>query len=110
MTAHDIAERARLLSHLRYAKIIDSNQSLITHASNLLEGAADHALTSGQLVWRSLFKSNWNDIRREMLRDDPQGRLLRSNSPFSLILGETDPELRRKEWRQAKSELSDQKI
>ena len=106
MTAHDIAERVRLLSHTRYAKIIDGDLSLIKQARKFLENGDQETLTSGQLVWKDLFASNWRNIRHEMLRDDPHGRLLRSNSPFSLILGETDPERRRKEWQQAKLELS----
>lgn len=108
MTAHDIAERARLLSHARYAEIIDDNQSLITEASRLLEGVSQQALTSGQLAWQSLLKLKWTEIRHQMLRDDPQGRLLRSNSPFSLMLGETNLDERRQLWRRAKSELSNQ--
>lgn len=110
MTAHDIAERARLLSHTRYAEIVDADQPLITQARRLLECGDQQALTTGQLAWRALLKLQWNEIRSQMLRDDPQGRLLRSNSPFSIILGETDPDQRRQSWRQAKFELSNRKI
>ena len=110
MTAHDIAERARLLSHRRYAEIIDADQPLITQARRLLEGGDQQALTTGQLAWRALLKLQWNEIRSQMLRDDPQGRLLRSNSPFSIMLGETHPDQRRQLWRRAKFELSNRKI
>lgn len=110
MTTHDIVERTRLLSHQRYAELIDTDHSILDRVNDYLQNADDCLLTLGQRDWKVLLKKQWAEVKREMLRDDPRGRLLRSNSPFSSILGEGDPDRRRLLWRQATSELLPHRI
>ena len=106
MNAHDIAERSRLLNHKEYAAKIDQDRSILGIASrDLRKILQTTGGTAGEREWIELLKHPWPEIRSRMLNDDPQGRLLRSNSPFSRIIGNTDPEERTKIWRQAKSEL-----
>ena len=107
MNAHDIAERSRLLHHKEYAARIDQDRGILNIASrNLRDILQTNGGTAGDREWIELLKRPWPEVRIKMLNDDASGRLLRSNSPFSKIIGTTDPEERTKTWRRAKSELS----
>lgn len=104
--AHAIAEQARLLSHRAYADLIGQDASYISRARAIMaERLADGRATAGEKHWSRLLKRPWEEIRRQMLADTPEGRLLRSNSPFSLLIGVRDPDTRRKLWRKAKRDL-----
>jgi hypothetical protein len=107
MNGHDIAERARLLSHRRYAEVIDSNPDLIMQAREAIAVSISHGGgTMGQDLWGLVLRRTWPEIRKRMLADDAEGRLLRSNSPFSTLIGVRIPRKERGLWRQAKQELS----
>lgn len=106
-TAHDITERATLIRARGYADIVRQHpehvQAAKAYIADLL--AAD-AQTAGHLLWRRLLDEDLETMLERMTSDDPQGRLLRSNNPFSVIIGFTDEEERRRTWQQAKNELS----
>ncbi len=110
MNAHDIAERSRLLHHRKYAVSIDQDRSILHQASENLEHIINsNGGTAGEREWLTLLKRPWPEVRSKMLKDDAYGRLLRSNSPFSNLIGNANPEERIAIWRRAKSELSDRK-
>lgn len=106
MDSHEIAERARLLSHRHYARVVDEAPEFVASARALIDRAiAEHGGTSGHQMWALLLKKDWNEIRRAMLSDNPDGRLLRSNSPFSQLFGITDEAERVRLWKAAKSSI-----
>lgn len=106
MNSHDIAEQARVLSHQHYAKIVEGNRCLLDAAREVLaHGINDHGGTEGHRMWVKLLDESWPEICRQMLSDSPEGRLLRSNSPFSQLIGISDTTERLKLWQQAKSAL-----
>lgn len=106
VTSHHVTEQARLISHRLYAKAVDGKPELVEEARAFLdEGIADNGGTMGQRLWQSVLKRPWHQVRERMLADDPEGRLLRSNSPFSHLIGIADDQLRRRIWREAKAEL-----
>ena len=98
--AHDINEQARVLSHRHYATVIDQRPELIEQARSLLS----HCIpkdggTPGQRLWELILQRQWQDVRERMLAYGAEGRLLRSNSPFSRLIGITDSEERRPLWQ-----------
>lgn len=104
--AHRIAEQASLLSHRAYAAIIDKDQDCVGRARLLIsQRIADGGATIGEECWNELLQRPWSEIKQRMLEDTAAGRLLRSNSPFSLVIGIADPDRRRQLWRQAKRDL-----
>ncbi len=106
---HNIAERAKLLSHRIYAAAVDANPDLLTDAVTLIDrGISDGGGTIGHYLWQNLLKNPWRDIKQRMLEDTPEGRLLRSNSPFSHIIGVQDTDTRIRIWQLAKAELCSQ--
>lgn len=111
MDAHDIAERTRLLSHRFYAEVVDGQPDIVRQAREAISTRmAAGGGTMGQELWDLVLRQTWPEIRERMLADNADGRLLRSNSPFSTLIGIRDPDERTSLWRQAKQELSDQKI
>ena len=105
--AHKITEQTILIAHRIYANLIDQDHGYLDRARCLLESKHNSgSLTAGEEAWLGLFDAPWTSIRTAMLADTPNGRLLRSNSPFSLVIGISDPQERRQLWRQAKHDLS----
>lgn len=105
--AHKITEHASLLSHQRYAEVVGEDRSYIALAREVIANEINATGgTIGEQAWMRLLAQPWNRVRQEMLADTPEGRLLRSNSPFSRIIGIRDPQTRRQLWRQAKHDLS----
>lgn len=103
---HKVTERTSLIHHELYATVIDKDLSQIDRASAVIaEEISANGGTIGERMWQELLQKPWRTIRRSMLADTPEGRLLRSNSPFSIIIGIHDPETRRRLWRQAKHDL-----
>ncbi|WP_210358086.1 hypothetical protein [Sphingomonas beigongshangi] len=107
MTGHDIAERTRVLSHGIYARAVDTDPTLIEQAKAQIERliSGDRG-TKGHELWQLLLRRPWPEVRARMLAETPEGRLLRSNSPFSTLIGIQDPDERSRLWRQAKHDLS----
>ena len=98
--AHDANERARLDFHKRFALTLTSD--LIVETWGVLErGAAAGTATPGELLWLELLSQGMDQIIEAMTADTPEGRLLRSNSPFSIPHGTTDLEERRRAARRS---------
>lgn len=106
---HDIAEHAKLLSHRIYATAVDANPDLLTDAVIFINrGISTDGGTIGHYLWQDLLKNSWQHIKQRMLEETPEGRLLRSNSPFSHIIGVRDIDTRTRIWHLAKAELCSQ--
>jgi hypothetical protein len=60
----------------------------------------------GERLWQALLQLDSDEVIAHMLDDGEAGSLLRSNSPFSRIIGITDQTIRAKLWKRAKTELS----
>jgi hypothetical protein len=109
--SHQIAERARLLSHRLYAERLGKDPALLDAARAAMGRiAATGEGTVGEKVWVRLLRADLEEIIRRMIDEGEEGRLLRANSPFSIIIGVHDPEVRKLLWRQARAELSGKKI
>ena len=105
--SHDVAERARLLSHQIYAEHLRNHPELLQVARDQIKRTVEaEADTIGECLWENGLQQPLENIISDMLRDDERGQLLRANSPSSLIVGVRDPALRRVIWRQAKAELT----
>lgn len=103
---HMISERANLLVHRQIAAMVDGSPDILDKASRRIdETVTVTGGTSGERMWQIIFQRPWNQVRKQMLDDGPDGRLLRSNSPFPFIVGPLDITERRRLWQQAKSEL-----
>lgn len=101
MNSYDLAEHMKLLCHHFYARVVDEDPNLLEEAKRLIEqDIAENGSIVVTLSWRYTLKTPWPAVREEMLRDDFEGRLLRSFSPFSVLIGKTDPRTLRKirEW------------
>jgi hypothetical protein len=110
MNAHDVTERASLLHHRIYAARIRKDPELRTRAVTMLErGIAANGGTVGHRLWLKVLRGPWDKAEALMLSETPEGRLLRSNSPFARLIGVHDTNERIALWRQAKHELSNQK-
>lgn len=105
-TAHDITEVERLLRSRRYGDILRSQPELVHAASqHLAPVIASGEANLGQRVWHALLSEPVDMIIRCMTADDADGRLLRSNNPFSIIIGQSMIDKRRELWREAKAAL-----
>lgn len=110
MNAHDITEHANLLHHRIYAEQIRNNPHLIKRAISMLEDRVAHnGETVGERIWLKLLKGPWPKAEVLMLSETEKGRLLRSNSPFAMLIGISDINERMALWRQARTELSRRK-
>lgn len=110
MNAHDVTERASLLQHRIYAARIRKDPDLQARAVTMLErGIAANGGTVGHRFWLKVLRGPWDKAEDLMLSETPEGRLLRSNSPFARLIGVHDTNERIALWRQAKHELLNQK-
>ncbi len=106
MNPHDINDRVNLLSHRIYAEKIRENPALRGEALAMIRnGIAQNGGTVGHRMWLDALQESWESAEARMLADTPEGKLLRSNSPFSQLIGISDVEQRIALWRQAKREL-----
>lgn len=60
----------------------------------------------GQRLWHRLLDEPVAFVIRCMTADDAEGRLLRSNNPFSVLIGETDQAHRRRTRLMAKEDMN----
>ena len=105
--AHDIVERERLIRARNYADQIRRNPMLVVCARREIDillrtGNA----TLGQQLWSKVLDEDLDTILAFMTADQPEGRLLRSNNPFSSLIPSESIEQRRATWRRAKCDLS----
>lgn len=106
INGHTVTERTSLLHHELYASAIDKDPSYVDRARAVIDAEIrSNGGTIGEQKWQALLKRPWLTIRRSMLADTPEGRLLRSNSPFSIVIGVPNPDTRRRLWRKAKYDL-----
>lgn len=106
MNPHDINDRFNLLSHRIYAEKIRENPAFRGEALAMIRrGVAENGGTTGHKMWLAALREPWDKTESRMLADTPEGKLLRSNSPFSQLIGISDVERRIALWRQAKAEL-----
>lgn len=104
--SHEIAERSRLLSHKLYATQIRTQPRLLDQArKSIEESVQDGVATVGERLWHHVLQLELDEIVEYMVDDSEGGRLLRSNSPFSRIIGVRDLKTRTKLWQQARIEV-----
>jgi antitoxin ParD1/3/4 len=107
MSSHAINDRFSLLTHHHYADRIRADPSLIAEATARVNGLIESGTdTIGHRMWRSLLVLDLQHVLKTMVQDDPDGRLLRSNSPFSRLIGYKDVSKRNLLWHQAKREVA----
>lgn len=104
---HAVNERFRLITHQRYAARIVADPGIVGTATELVTSRlGSPEVTLADRMWHILLTMSTEEIGFAMLRDDPDGRLLRSGSPFSEILGERDEQERSRLWKRARTELA----
>jgi hypothetical protein len=102
--SHDVAERARLLSHMSYVDKIRRDPGLVLQAAQDTEQAiARGDATIGERLWYHVLTHRQGEMIDLMISDTEAGRLLRSNSPFSRMIGIRDPQVRDVVWKIAKA-------
>ena len=104
---HAITEHAMLLATRRHADFILRNPDLVVQVKSQVEGAiTSRRCTAGLELWYQLLGLPLPEVVQQMTEDSPNGRLLRSNNPFSSILPSENEDTRKQLWRLAKTELS----
>lgn len=101
-TAHDVNEAERLLRAHHYAEVLRKRPELVLEAATRIAqvvGAGEATL--GQRLWHALLGEPLDMIIRCMTADDAYGRLLRSNNPFSMLIGQADVAARHQTRRDA---------
>jgi transcriptional regulator with XRE-family HTH domain len=105
--SHDVAEQSKLLAHRYYAQRIREAPSLLAKArDDIKEAVQGGDATIGQGLWNQVLSLELEAVLGIMLEESERGRLMRSSSPFSRIIGVHDPKARSELWQQAKRELS----
>ena len=95
-TAHDINEAERLLRARHYADVLCERPELVIEAAIQIAKVVETGeATLGQRLWHALLAEPLDMIIRCMMADDADGRLLRSNNPFSMLIGQADVAARR---------------
>ena len=111
MDSHAIAERASLIRHRLYAQEIERDPGLLAAAAEFVAKTQEtRDDTFGIRVWKYLLTQPVSDLLDRMLDQGEMGQILRSNSPFSVIIGQKDISERRLTWKMAIEELSTGKI
>jgi len=107
INAHDILERERLIRTRVHADHIRRNPKLLDDArAHVGRGSETGRCSSGNVLWQKLLRLDVEQVIAAMLADNPDGQLLRSDSPFHILVEHTNEAERRQSWRQAKAELS----
>ncbi len=103
---HAVNERFRLLTHRHYADCIAADPGIVDVANEFpISRLRDGNITLAERMWCVLLTMSMDEIRSAMLKDDPDGRLLRSGSPFSELFGVKDEQERRRLWNRARAEV-----
>lgn len=109
-TAHDVVEADRIVRAEAYSSEISRRPQLIDLAREMIDGVVSRdQATLGQRLWQALLREPLDMILSCMVADDAEGRLLRSNNPFSHLIGQTDPEIRSRTWKIARARLLDKR-
>lgn len=104
--SHTIGARYRLLSHLIYAEALRRDPSLLDRARELVaDRLRSDECTFTDRMWAVLLTLSLEEVIRGISSDAPEGDDLRSNSPFSILIGLRDVEERNALWRRASLEV-----
>jgi hypothetical protein len=99
-------DRVALLAHHKFADIIDADLGILDEARLwLVQANVGGRGTQGTSDWQMVLKMPWLWARKTMLSRCPRGRLLRSNSPVTAVIGLRDAAERDELWAQARAEL-----
>lgn len=102
---HLVAELARVLSHKLYAEAILRDPGLIPAAAKVVDRLqATGQATLADRMWQRLLSLGADRVIPAMLDEGETGRLLRSNSPFSRLIGVEDANVRKALWQIASFE------
>ncbi len=103
---HCLLEEERRLRSLRYAAAIRRDEDLTRQARELIESIVSRGeATVVHRLWFSLLDEPVMFVIRCMTAADSDGQLLRSNNPFSFLVGEIDPRNRRRTRQAARRRL-----
>jgi len=103
---HDVLERVRLIRARHHADLIRADPALIERAVKSVEDSISAGrYTVGLRLWRELLRCDLEVVISKMLAENSEGQLLRSDSPFHLMISFTDVDERKMLWRQAKAEV-----
>ena len=103
INAERVNDRAKRMIHRIVARRMASDAGIIERA----RAALSRARTSGKHYtyvdeWESLLAREPDELRRLITENSETMNRLRISSPFSLLAGVEDPELRRRIWRKAR--------
>ncbi len=106
LAPHALAEEERRIRSFKYAEAIRDDPYLLLRASELIASVVKSGeATIGQELWSRILSEPVEFVIRCMTADDPDGRLLRSNNPFSFLVGQTSTADRRQTRLEAAKQL-----
>ena len=112
VNAERVNDRAKRLIHRLVARRMASDAGLVDRARDALSrarkaGKSDAHLDQWHLdQWEALLARDSGDLRRLITENSETMDRLRISSPFALLAGVEDPELRRRIWRKARQGLA----
>lgn len=107
LARHALAEEERRIRSFKYAEAIRDDPYLLVRASGLIASVVKSGeATIGQELWSRILREPVEFVIRCMTADDAEGRLLRSNNPFSFLVGQTATADRRQTRLEAANRLS----
>jgi hypothetical protein len=107
LAPHALAEEERRIRSFQYAEAIRDDPYLLLRASELIASVVNSGeATIGQELWSRILREPVEFVICCMTADDAEGRLLRSNNPFSFLVGQTSTADRRQTRLEAANRLS----
>ena len=105
--AEMVNDRVKLLFHRIAARRLRDDPTLLERArAHLKEIRAQREERSYMDEWEELLSLDLASLRRVIVLRDERMTRLRISSPFPVLLGITDPDLRRRLWRNARHAVS----
>gem|GEM_PF-541598 len=80
-----LADRVRLLEHLRYAAALAERPSLFDEAADHLRSKPD--LSPGECLWLAMLARHRRSLPWLLVSAEPEARFLRASSPLPALLG-----------------------
>ena len=107
VNAERVNDRAKLMIHRLLAHRIVSDPGIVDQARDMVSRARAAGESYEYLdEWRDVLSRNPTDIRRIITERSDKMYRLRVSSPFALLAGVEDPDLRRRIWRKARQGLA----
>jgi hypothetical protein len=107
VNAERVNDRAKLMIHRLLAHRIVSDPGIVDQARDMISRARAAGESYEYLdEWRDVLSRNPTDIRRIITERSDKMYRLRVSSPFALLAGVEDPDLRRRIWRKARQGLA----